>query len=192
MDLDGTITRKDTMFAFARFCHPGAGYFVRLLRTAPVLLLNRLGIYPSERAKERLLTSFFHGTTREHFERKGDEFSQIVLPKLVRRRAMKEIEWHRNNNSVIVVVTASLGAWCREWCRLQGFDLIATQYEAVNNVITGKLQGKNCKGSEKVRRIREKYSPGSAHTIYAYGDTKSDLPMLELADVKYYKWRQIK
>jgi HAD superfamily phosphoserine phosphatase-like hydrolase len=180
------------MFAFARFFHPGAGYYLRLLRVAPVLLLNRLGMYPSERAKERLLMSFFRGTTREHFERKGDEFGQIVLPGLVRRRAMKEIEWHRDNNAVIVVVTASLAAWCREWCRLQGLELIATQYESVNNIITGKLQGKNCKGSEKVRRIREKYGAVSAGTTYAYGDTKSDLPMLELADVKYYKWRQLK
>lgn len=192
MDLDGTITRKDTMFAFARYCYPGVRYYVRLVKMAPVLLLNRLGMHPSDRAKERLLTTFFRGTTREDFERKGDEFARMVLPLLVRRRARQEMEWHRNNNSTIVVVTASLGAWCGAWCRQEGFDLIATGYEAENDIITGKLSGKNCKGIEKVRRISEKYGSASAATIYAYGDTKSDLPMLELADVKVYKWRQIK
>lgn len=190
MDLDGTITRKDSMFAFIKHSFPSWKYYTGLVLLSPVMAMNRLGLFPSTKTKEILLGSFFRNLTREQFEALGDEFSRLVLPGMIRKEALKEIAFHQNTGATIVVVTASLSVWCETWCRDNGFHLIATDYEVANGKVTGRIRGKNCKGPEKVRRIRERYHLESAKNIYAYGDSKSDLKMLGIADIKYYKWEK--
>jgi phosphoserine phosphatase len=43
----------------------------------------------------------------------------------------------------------------------------------------------------KVRLIRERYDLSRYSVIYAYGNTREDREMLELADRRYYRWREI-
>ena len=53
--------------------------------------------------------------------------------------------------------------------------------------ISGKLEGANCYGEEKVRRIKEWFQTyGVPEYIYAYGDTKGDIPMLTMANEGYW------
>lgn len=53
--------------------------------------------------------------------------------------------------------------------------------------LTGKIDGKNCYGEEKVRRIQEKYPLSEFSEVYAYGDTSGDRPMLKLGTSSFYK-----
>jgi phosphoserine phosphatase len=57
----------------------------------------------------------------------------------------------------------------------------------MNEKLSGHLKTKNCYGPEKVRRIREVIDTDEYSTIYAYGDTRGDKEMLELANFKFYK-----
>jgi len=190
-DLDGTITRGDTLFAFIRFCHGKGRIITGLAALTPVMVLYRLGLIPTGRAKERVLSYFFRGIPDAHFRTMGSRFSRDVLPGMVRERALEEIRMHQSNGARVVVVTASLDAWCEAWCRNLGLDLIATEYETSRGMVTGKIVGKNCKGPEKVRRINERFNLEKAVSIYAYGDRKSDRDMLNLAHSKYLKWKKI-
>ena len=70
---------------------------------------------------------------------------------------------------------------------VNGVDLLATRLEVKEGVLTGKIAGVNCHGEEKVRRIKEAYPKDALTKVYAYGDTKGDLPMLRLADIRFYK-----
>ena len=65
--------------------------------------------------------------------------------------------------------------------------LLATRLEISGDHLTGKIRGANCHGEEKVRRIQEAYQLKEYPQVYAYGDTKGDLPMLKLADIRFYK-----
>jgi phosphoserine phosphatase len=65
--------------------------------------------------------------------------------------------------------------------------LLATRLEVSGNRLTGRIEGANCHGEEKVRRIRDAYQLKEYSQVYAYGDTKGDLPMLALADIRFYK-----
>ena len=58
----------------------------------------------------------------------------------------------------------------------------------IDNFLTGKFQGKNCFGPEKVSRIKNKFDLKKVKKIYAYGDSTGDSEMLELADYKYLKY----
>ncbi len=68
-----------------------------------------------------------------------------------------------------------------------GIHCIATKLEVKNYKITGNYSGNNCSGQEKVRRIKENFNLSDFDLIIAYGDSRGDREMLELADNKNYK-----
>ena len=78
-----------------------------------------------------------------------------------------------------VIISASPYFLLEPVCRELGVRLIATPMDKK----TGKIQGRNCHDSEKVRRFYEEY-PG-AHTENFYSDSLSDSPMAEIADNAY-------
>lgn len=69
-------------------------------------------------------------------------------------------------------------------------NFIATKLEQKDGKLTGKFNGNNCYGTEKVLRIKEKYNLKEFEKIYAYGDSKGDREMLALAHEGYFKWEK--
>lgn len=63
--------------------------------------------------------------------------------------------------------------------KLGVMDLIASDVDPK----TGKFNGLNCCGKEKVKRLNKKYK--NIEVIEAYSDSLSDTPMLEIADKPY-------
>ena len=190
-DFDGTITSKDSMFQFIRFSKGNLMFYVGLLLLSPVLLAFKIGIIPNWRAKELLFSFYFKGMKEEEALLLGQEFSKQVIPDILKPEAVREIEFHRSLGTEIVVVTASFPIWVKPWCDLNQFELIATGYSINQGRLTGLIRGKNCHGTEKVRRIREIFDLRKFDKIYAYGDSPADIEMLNLADIKYLKWKII-
>lgn len=75
-----------------------------------------------------------------------------------------------------IIISASPYFLLEPVCKELGVALIATPMDKK----TGKILGKNCHDSEKVRRFYEEY-PG-AYTENFYSDSLSDSPMAEIAD----------
>ena len=84
-------------------------------------------------------------------------------------------------------MSASPENWLNIWCNQIGASLISSKLETKNGKLTGKFDGNNCRGEEKVRRIRLQYDLSNYDEVYAYGDTKGDKPMLELATFAFYQ-----
>ncbi|MCU1449953.1 MAG: Phosphoserine phosphatase, partial [Acidimicrobiales bacterium] len=62
-------------------------------------------------------------------------------------------------------------------------DVLATPLETdADGRLTGRLAGANVRGEEKVRRLSA-WLDGRTPTLWAYGNSSSDRPMLEMADV---------
>lgn len=190
-DFDGTITTKDTLFQFIRFSKGTLSFVLGIFVLSPVLLAFRLGIIPNWRAKEILFAWFFKGVTEAEIHKLGDGFASQVIPTLIRPEAEAALAFHEDKGSRIVVVTASFSVWIKPWCDSNQIELIATECEFQQGKLTGLIQGKNCYGKEKVRRIREKFDLEQFDRIYAYGDSKADLEMLNLADEKLMKWKKM-
>jgi phosphatidylglycerophosphatase C len=68
--------------------------------------------------------------------------------------------------------------------RRLGFDaVLATRLEVdTDGRLTGRLSGANCRGPEKVARLRE-WRSGELVVDFAYGDSAGDREMLALAEV---------
>ncbi len=186
-DFDGTITTKDTFLEFIRY-YRGVGRFIGGFAAAsPWLVLMKLGAFPNYKAKQKVLKWFFAGEREEAFNEKCKAFTKEILPRLIRPKALEEIRKHKNQNSTIVVVSASAENWVRPWCEEMGIGCLATQLEIRDGKITGAIKGINCYGAEKEKRIKECYRIEDFEEVYAYGDSKGDLEMLALAQQQHYK-----
>jgi phosphatidylglycerophosphatase C len=190
-DFDGTITCKDSMFDFILFSNVKTTIITGLLILFPVLILYKLKIISNWKAKELVLSYFYKDWSLNSFNEVAFEYSKIRIPFILRRNAIDRLNYHVSQKDKIVIVSASVETWLEGWCTQNGFDLIGTKMETIGGRITGKLLARNCNGVEKVNRIKEKYSLKDYKKIYAYGDSKGDIPMLGLADEKYFKWNRM-
>ena len=186
-DFDGTITTKDTFLEFVRFVKGSRKFWIGFLINSPLILAMKLKLISNQAAKEKVLAYFFKGTSIDQFENWCQQFNQQILPSLIRPGAITEINRLKMQGTIVVVVSASLENWIRPWTNQLGIQLIGSRPQITNRVMNGKLIGKNCYGEEKVIRIKEYYNVDEFDEVYAYGDTKGDLPMLEIAKSRFYK-----
>lgn len=186
-DFDGTLTDKDSLPEFIKFVVGKPHYWLGLLRCSLTLTGYLLGWIDNNSAKQILLQHFFKGWAKDDLEEKGRCFAMQMIPKMTRPGGFKRLNWHLKQGHHVVIVSASSDIWLKSWTEQLNVDLIATQLAHENGMMTGKYSGSNCHGEEKVRRIRERYSLESFKTIYAYGDSSGDKPMLKLAQYAFYK-----
>lgn len=186
-DFDGTITKKDSLIEFFKF-YRGRNKTVRnLLAHSHWLLAMKLGLVANARVKERLLTHFFKDEPTEIFEERARNFSLHHLPQLVRKDALAQIKKHQKEGDRVIVISASAEDWLKPWCHLNKLELLATKLEKKGGKLTGKISGNNCNGPEKAKRIMELVDLNEYKVIYAYGDSKGDKEMFEIASHSFYR-----
>ncbi len=190
-DFDGTITRNDSFLHFIRFVKGEPRFWAGIILHLPLFLLMKLKFVPNWKTKEQLFSYFFKGVDNNRILQLGEEFAEQVIPRLIRPKALAEIKKHQTTKTKIVIVSASFSIWLKPWCNKHGFELLATEHEVKNSLITGKIKGQNCHGIEKAKQIRVKYNLEEYSSVYAYGDSPADVHMLSLASYKWMKWKQI-
>ena len=186
-DFDGTITTKDTLLEFIKFSKGRFRFYVGFAINSPWLIAFKLKLIPNQTAKERILSWFFQGSDLAGFQKKCDQFASDILPGLIRPKALEEIKLLRQKNATIVIVSASPENWIRPWTGSISVKLIATRLATKEETLTGRILDRNCYGAEKVRRINKEYQLNDYTSIYAYGDSSGDRPMLQLAHSAFYK-----
>jgi phosphatidylglycerophosphatase C len=186
-DFDGTITTKDSLLEFIKYTKGNFSFYFGFTLYSPLLVAYKLNILSNQRAKEIMLNYFFGKMSIEQFNTYCEDFSKEVMPSLIRPKALHEIAKLKDAGAEVVVVSASPEYWLNHWCRSMDIKCIATRLITSNNKITGKIDGLNCYGKEKVRRITENYDLNSFSSVYCYGDTAGDKYMLALGDYRFYK-----
>jgi len=186
-DFDGTITSKDTLAEILKFIKGKFNYYLGILALSPVIALYKFRLLSNHRAKEILLIYFLKGMDVNEFNSLCQEFTEKKLPHLLKKSALHEIRKHLQRKTPVVVISASPENWIFPWCSKYNIECIATKLEVKNGKLTGKIEGRNCSGLEKVRHIQTRFKLSDYQKIYAYGDSKDDLPMLALATEKNYK-----
>lgn len=186
-DFDGTITHKDTLLEFIRFAKGNTAFWTGFILYSPFIVAYKLGIITNQVAKERILRHFFSRTSAAEFDRLCEEFAEKVIPGLIREKAIREIYKLKEEGAEVVIVSASAENWVSKWSNAHGLNCIATRMECADDVISGRINGRNCYGEEKVERIRKEFDLSQYKKIYCYGDTNGDWPMLKLGHVQFYK-----
>jgi len=186
-DFDGTITTDDSMIKFTRFVVGDVKFIWGMTLLSPILIAYKLKLIPNYKAKEYMLSYFFKGISEKMFIQVANEYSLNHIKTILRPKAMEKIAWHKEQGHKIIIVSASIACWIKPWCDENNLELIATKLEIKNGIVTGKFLTKNCYGIQKVNRIQEQYNLSDYDHIYAYGDSRGDTELLELANESFYK-----
>jgi HAD superfamily hydrolase (TIGR01490 family) len=105
---------------------------------------------------------------------------EILLPS-VYPDAIKEIEFHKSKNARIVILSSALKGICEKMAEsLNIDDILCSELEVRDGLLTGNPEGSLCFDEEKAKRLMsycEKHNLSSTVSWY-YGDSISDLPAL--------------
>ena len=186
-DFDGTLTRKDSLLEFIKFYKGSYKTYSGILFLSPFLVAMKAGLLSTQQGKEKLLTYFFKGENIETFNAKCEQFTQKIIPTIIRKDGLLELKSRLAQKQEVCIVTASAENWVVPYFSKMGVKVIGTKLQVQQNKLTGKLSGKNCKAAEKVRRIKEEYELSNFENISAYGDSSGDKEMLSIATKIYYR-----
>lgn len=127
----------------------------------------------------------FAGRSVEEVAQLGVEFAAEVATNGMRQDVAKRFRWHQDQGHVVVLVSASFAPYLEPLGELIEADaVLCAELEQADGVYTGALARPNCRGAEKVNRVREWLSEAGlsdVSVLYAYGDSSGDTEMLEFA-----------
>jgi phosphatidylglycerophosphatase C len=182
-DLDGTITRRDTLLPFLlRAVGRERSYRALLASSLPLARAIALGGGHRDRAKAAVLSGALAGVPKSALAETAESYADYVVASGLRPDVRSRVDFHRREGHELVLVSASPELYVAPIGRRLGFDaVLATRLEVDgDDRLTGRLLGANCRGPEKVLRLRE-WRGGSLELAYAYGDSAGDREMLALA-----------
>jgi phosphatidylglycerophosphatase C len=193
-DVDGTLTTRDCVVPFLRRVGGTMPLAAHLIGRS-ARLLPALAQRDRDTMKSLAVASAFTGRTVVEVEAEGAAFARDVHRSAMRPAVVDRLDRHRADGDRIVLVSASFEVYLRPLAQLLGADdVLAVRLEADDTgVLTGRLDGANCRGAEKIRRLHswlEQHHRGRANThVTAYGDSRGDRELLSDADVAVYVGR---
>lgn len=188
-DFDGTLTRHDSLVPYLKMIVGTPRLALAMLLASPLLSAYALRLVRNDVAKEALLQRTLGGLSAGFLHERGEQYAKHVIPTMLRDDMQVRLRDHQTQGHCCVLVSASLDVYLEPWAKMAGFDYcIATSLTvSPEGLVSGKLDGANCHGQEKVRRIERLFDEiGLPEHTYAYGDTAGDIPMLAMADEGYW------
>ena len=187
-DFDGTLSFRDSFMAFLAWRAGPLRFALGLIRLLPAALAYLID-HDRGRLKGAAVTIFLRSATRETLIQSCTAFAESPLGRRLIRPDAEQCwrDW-RDRGARLVIVTASPEQIIAPFAHRLGADVvIATRlrFDARGRVAGG-LEGLNCRGEEKVRRLRAGFGTG-LRLAAAYGDSAGDREMLAIAEVKGYR-----
>lgn len=200
VDIEGTFTAGSMWRAIGRYLGEtghGASYRRLVLRTLPGILAMRCGLIDRQSYKNRWLemeAGLLAGATPPDIERLAAWVVDQELWPLRRPTVVAELAAHHARGRTLVFASGMYEAVLEALAaRIDTgpVEIVGTPLAYSDGIFTGRFAGPVCVGEEKAARVRALLSGGNptapgddhrARIVAAYGDTASDVPLLELAD----------
>lgn len=176
-DFDGTLIPGDSVIRYLRYAFKKRYISAaQLIRSACWGAFYKAGLCDETTAKTKSL-SFCHTLPGKKLQQLDERFVLEDLVPLFRKDGLDTIRGLKEHGYLVWIVSASTRNYMQYVAReLKADHLICTEFE--NDAVTS-----NCKGPEKVRRIgnalKQQGIQADLKQCRAYGDSKSDLPMLQ-------------
>jgi len=191
-DVDGTLTRTDTLVPFLRAVL-GPDRWRRCMLTAAADTARRSG--GRAYLKDALLRYGLTGLPAGSIERVGQQYAARLLANGCRPDALARYRWHDRRGDIQVLASASLDLYLTPFGRLLGaHHVVCTEVASADGLLTGTRSTPNCRGAEKARRVGAAITGLAPATVWVYSDSRSDAPTFALADVAVHvrPWRRVR
>lgn len=182
-DVDHTLIKCDSLKLFGLFIWRKKG--IRLFRFFTfIAFLLRWSLVPKDAGelKASYVKMLCGGMPLVEVKALAREFAESWLRSKLYPEALAQIHWHKKEQHEVVLLSASLNIYLEVLAEaVEAKKLICTKLLEGSNCLTGDIQGLNCKGQEKLRRLLEEYRGHDVdwNRSYTYSDSLSDLPILE-------------
>ena len=182
-DVDNTLTVRDCVVPFMKTVG-GVSKLSKVVLSDLGKTIQNVRRRDRDALKMKFIDGIFAGKDAREVESLGVQFASKVADKWLRSDVASRLRWHQEQGHVVILVSASLGAYLHPLGDLLEVDaVLCTELEEENGVLTGKLIGQNCRGKEKASRV-QKWCQDSGIALedlmYAYGDSSGDTELLEL------------
>ena len=189
-DVDYTITRKETLMQLFKYVITKD---IRNIRFLPRALYSgfmySINVYDEKRVKENFL-KFIEGIDEKDLSLLVKDFYKDVLEKILYEDAIKMMKNLKKEGYKIYLISASPEFYLNEFYAIKEVDvIIGTKFSIENGKFIRKMHGENCKGSEKVKRLKEFIKENNVEVdyknSYMFSDSLSDKPLLDLVGNGY-------
>jgi len=183
-DLDGTITRRDTLVPYVSSLLLRRPWRLpRLMGVLPTLLRFARGKADHGELKGELLRCALGGLTRRVIDAHTARFVPRLLARGVFADARRAIDAHRSQQDYLVLMSASVDLYVPAIGAALGFsETVCSTVRWKGDRLQGTLASPNVRDQEKlvqVRRLRMRFPDARA---IAYGNSMPDLPHLDSVD----------
>ena len=187
-DLDYTLTKKDTGMQFLLFnLKRKPSIILRILAGAILIPLWKMHLIKLQKLKQ-FFFGFIKNSTEDQIEILSQKFIESIWDTIIKPEGIDTLKQHIQDGIIPVLVSASPHFYVRFFAKKMGIKYFAgTRYETQKNKYTGKIEGIDCRGSEKIPRVAELIDLSSyiKEESFAYSDSNADIPLLNLAGNAY-------
>lgn len=189
-DIDYTITRKETLMEFFKYL---VSKDIKNIKFLPRALYSGLmygvKIYDEKRVKECFL-KFIENIDEAELAKLTKLFYDERISKILYKDAVDMIKKLKKEGYMVILISASPEFYVKEFYAIKEVDLIiGTKFTFEGGKFVRKMDGNNCKGEEKVRRLneflKEKNIKVDFKNSYMFSDSLSDKPLLDLVGNPY-------
>lgn len=133
--------------------------------------------------KGSLLHITLGGVSHSSIDGHAQRFVTQLLPSGLYAQALDAIATHRERGDRLLLMSASVDIYVPLIGRALGFDeTLCTQVRwRPDGLLDGRLASANCRGEEKRRCLAAVIARDAPGRVYAYGNSDSDLPHMQLA-----------
>lgn len=190
-DFDGTLRRGDSIVSLCLYAHRRGLCDAKTLAGGIKGAAGYgLGLVSPEKAKTAAM-AWIKGRAVSELSALAQDFCLNVLLPDIYSEGMEALKAEKARGAEVLLVTASPSFYLEPLKSLLSVDEIIGTRMAVDESgrYTGDICGDNCKGLQKPLRLAEYLAAKGDRLAYdassAYGDSASDLPMLELCGRRF-------
>lgn len=189
-DIDYTITKKETLMELFKYSIKVDKKNIRFLPRAIFSgSMYMLKVYDERKVKEKFL-KFIDGIKEKDLAKLVKEFYNYKLKTILYEDALNMMKKLKNEGYDIYLISASPEFYINEFYNIKEVDkIIGTRFNFTNGIFIREMDGENCKGEEKVRRLKEYLKTEKIEVdfkeSYMFSDSLSDKPLLDLVGKPY-------
>ncbi|SHI44207.1 HAD-superfamily subfamily IB hydrolase, TIGR01490 [Clostridium cavendishii DSM 21758] len=189
-DVDFTITRKETLLEFFKFVISKDKKNVKFIPRAIFCgVMYGIGVYDEKKVKEAFI-KFIDNIEENDLKLLVREYYKDHLSNILYEDAITMIRKLKSEGYKVYLISASPEFYLYEFYNIKEVDkIIGTKFKFNEGKLKREMEGLNCKGEEKVRRlmevIKEEGIEVDFKNSYMFSDSLSDKPLLDLVGKPY-------